>query len=1408
MDLTSDLRILGFNNGNISDLWNQQRNIQFAAGSDFMTYDGTTLRPLDDSEYFDPASGLINPTTTGATQNINLVGISTIVSENSTINSLRLGGLTDNNGTGATALVDHHAINLYVDGTLKISSGMISSAFWTAGNTSSAATNILGGAVDFDGKEAIINVQNAFYRLTDGTIQGGSLSLQSAVVNANGLTKTGFQQLILDGANSYSGVTTISEGTIFLRNGRSALGVGGTGNGVTILGGGNLNTGNGVVVGTAGAREDIYIGVLQGDQQIMRVDNDVTVWNSNLTIDNVDLAGQVLFTPRVRTDNSAVSIINGNITGGNTAVRSDVALNDSRVVQFDSAGNNVFIINGQIGDKLDSNGNAIPIADPISTLPTLAGVRTNANEVLRVTLAGGTDETNLILNQNYNAAGRLSINRGTLIANYDPVGAGGSGFWTAAAISKIPGADSITTAFNLNGGTVQEGFILGSTGNTFGAVMLARPGQVFNMATWQTLGTGVKHIGGLNESGIVTFGDGTGTLQNGDNGGTTGTGAIGNLYATDGGTVVFAQRMVGNIGTIANQVFGVLKQGRGTVELQNSSAGAGTSAFVLAGGTLIMNHTAATNVAIIGNTNARFDGGTVVVKASPSINTTEGFATANAASRFLQFSIGGNEIVAQTTNTGVARNMILSMGNANSGGTTATSNFLRSLGATANLVEDSTAGGTAQITLDFNASSTAAVKNQVIPWATYGTLGRTATDFAMSDVGAGNDVRAYGRAIDEYRNNVASWTAGIDVSENGGGGFAGSLVAPLTLSTLRFDANADSVVDLGTNVLTVSGNGLASSGGGLLVTTNVGAANKTITGSGAAALTTSGGTSELIIHHYSAGNLNIAVPITGTNALTVTGPSTTNAATIGTTGAVVLSANNTYTGRTFINGSVLSFSSNTQLGTNPGASTSNQITLNGGTLRFTGRGFVDMQNRGIQFDGNGGTIDVVEASGALRTDSIASNAQFRGDLIKVGAGTLIIEGTNALNSSFQGLVDVRQGTIRLNGDDTTTTTTFTSTLLGTNVGYLDGTILRNGTNLAIQMGNKNDANDWNFDEWITFEGNNYVTVGTINTQTGVTPAGFPNPNNERPVNLNGMNTINGTVTFDVVPGQTLRLNNSGTLMTTGNGDIVKDGQGAMQFQSNNAGFTGNITILQGRVYSVGQADPMGTGYLTGKIITLGSPDRQGDAQLSINSDSISGGTQELNHAVNVVYNPAQAKRIYFETFTNGSQIEVNGNITLNDNLSIYINDAAEVGGSQNYININSKLLDGTTTSGNILFTADDTGGANDNTNGRPYGYLVLKNDNSGWTGDIRLSTNTSYDQDQTAVLRLEHATALTAANDVDMGFNSMLQVGGGARTIGALSTNGGVGPFLGDTAGGTMGAQTNGTTVVIENAAATAGTLT
>jgi len=1404
--LDTDLRLLAFNNGNITDLWNQQRNLQFLGGSHFMTMDGGFLRPLDDSEYFTAANGLLTNTLAGGlNQNVNLNDIITVMKEDTTVNALRFGALADNNGSGGTVhsgtnlsgYTDHHAVNLYVDGTLSIASGMISSATFAVGNTADATTYIIGGNLDFGAREAILNSQNGFYRTTDGVIGTAALNIRSNILGTGGLLKTGASQVVLAGNNSYTGLTTISEGDLQVINGRTGLGAGGVGNGVVIEGSGSLSFNNGIQVGTAAAPEDILVKALSGDQQILRNFGRTLNYFGDIIIDNVDIAGHAIFTPRIRIDNNANTIINGDIYGGTSAVINDITQIDSRVVQFDStdSGQQAFIFRGQFGDR-GVAGAAAPIANPISTKPTDGSV-TNENEVLRVNLTAGNDATSFYFDQQYNAAGRLTLGRGVMLVNYDPTVGDGSGFWTNTAIAKIPNADSLTTTFAVNGGTASQGFIMGNASNTVSSLFMTRAGQVFNMASWGTAGTGAKYIGGLNETGTVTFGNGTGTIQNTDATVTS------QFYAMGGGTVVVNARLTGNTGT-APAAFGYVKNGRGTMEVLNSTAGAGTAQFILAGGTLVFRYSGATPAAMTSNQNVRFDGGTLLNIASTAGNTTTSLATDNAADRVVNFSVGGNEIIARTTNTGTARNMTVAMGNGNANGSTPTSNFLRSLGTTVNFVEDQAAGGTAQITLNFNATSTAAQKNQVIPWASFGTAARTATDFAMVDAGAANDVRAFGRAADEFQNSVAAWGANWDVSENGGAGFSGALGGALTLSTIRFDANADSVVDLGTNVLTVAGNGLASSGGGILISSNVGAANKTITGTGAAALTTTGGNTELIIHHYGTGNLNVNVPITGAGVdLTINGPSTVDANTIGTSGAVVLNAANTYTGRTFINGAVLSISDVSQIGTT-GAFAQDQITFGGGTLRYTGSGLQSLGFRGVTITGAGGTFDITDGAGELRiAGNLANAGLYRGDLIKVGAGTLTLEGDSAGNNTFAGLIDVRQGTLRLNSIQTAAAGT--TTILGSNNSAADGTIFRSGTSFAIQMSNGNNTGDYNIDEWLTFENNTYVTVGSINTGA-VNPSGWINNPHVRAVNLNGVVTVSGTTTFDTLPSEILRISN-GAGFLTGNGDIVKDGQGTMEFRSNNPDWTGNLIIKQGTVYQMTQADPLGTGYLTGKTITLGSNDRQGLARLYLqNVDNIQNGIIELNHDINVAYSPTQTKQLSVETVANGTKIEINGDITLNDSLLVYINDGAETGGSQNYMNFNGQLKDGLTTSGNITIFGDDGGSANDNTSGRPVNYAVLKGDNSAWTGDVFVSANTSYDQDQTTVVRLEHANALGAANDVTLNFNSILQVGGGARTIGGLTTNGGTGNFYGNA--NAMYASTNGSSEIIENAASTAGTLT
>lgn len=1408
-----DVRDLGFNNANASDYLNQGRNMQNMTGSHFMTYDGNSLRPLNASEYFTPADGLLDTLNGSAGQNVNITETFTRVRENVTINSLRFGPVADQNGDGGgvndgttlTSYVGAHNIQLYVDGTLNISSGMVSSAYFTAGNATSLATYTMGGTLNFGRREAIINNQNGMVRFTDGQAVFGNFEIRSSIAGSGGLTKVGAGQVVLDGANTYTGLTTVSNGTLYLRNGRQALGAGGDGNGVVLEGLGAINSGNGIQVGTATAFENILVKPVSGDIQIMRVDNDTTRWFSNVTIDNVDLAGMVVQTPRISAANSATSIIMGNIYGGSTPITHNVNATLARIVQVD-AGNNVMIFRGVFGDKQDPlTGKAVPIPDAISTLPSLPGTRTNQNEVLRVTLAGSL-ESNFMLENQHNAVGRITLSNGNMLITYDPTAGGndGAGYWTDTALSRIPGADSSSTTFSVNSGVNQQGFTMG-----LGALFLTREGQHFNMATWSATGNGVKFVGGLNTSGTVTFGNpaATGTLSISNSSSST-TAAPVRAYAAAGGTVNINMLISGNPGTTTTLTdIGFVKVGRGTVILSNTNRNtASNTNFELGGGVLVIDQNGQ-NVARLGAADAILSGGVLQVQANSAANTAVNYATTSAANNVLQLRTGGTEVIAEARN---GRNMTINLGNNNANNNVA--NLTRTPGATLNFVAWNNGGGTPLINLNFNAATTVLQKGTAIPWATFGSTPRTADDFAYNAPGtAATAVSSFTsqRPASHLQNAPSAWTAGMNVSETGAG-FSGVLAANVGISTLRFDSAAASQVQINPGQ-TLNLTGAGNAAGGILVSSNTGSANKAISGG---SLTTS--SPELVFHHYGQGVLNVASTITGTANAVVTGPLTTGEGQYGTTGTVKFNAGNTYNGRTIVTGAVLEVDDISAFGTNPLSVQNDRLTLNGGALRWTG-GTASLQNRGVRLEGGGGLIDVVNANANLfigdallgTQASLTSQDVYRGDLIKMGQGTLTLLGAN---SGFQGLLDVREGTLIGmvdNGDANAGTTA----IFGTSRSLADGTIFRQGTNLQLFLGNGNNGGDWNIEEHFTFEGDNTFTYGgllDINANLAAAAAldGQFNLGNRRPLNLNGILKLSGTTQFTVTNNAVLRLGNSSGYIT-GSGDIVKDGAGQMHFRTNSPDWTGGLVVREGSVYAANQADVLGNGHLSGRKITLGDADRQGIAEVLIqNPDSVNGSwVFDVYHDVDVVYNPQQTKRLGTDNLSNGNRVTFHGDVTLNDNLVLLVRDVSiSNGGEHVYVNYNGNFRDGTVTSGNLLVQGDDNDtNVNNLTSGRTHGYAVLNGDNSAWTGDITISNNLAYNQDSTAILRLGHNNALTAANEVTMNFNSILQAGGRNVTIGSLITQGGNGAFFGDA--GTLSANVNASSEIVENAASTPGTL-
>jgi autotransporter-associated beta strand protein len=122
-----------------------------------------------------------------------------------------------------------------------------------------------------------------------------------------------------------------------------------------------------------------------------------------------------------------------------------------------------------------------------------------------------------------------------------------------------------------------------------------------------------------------------------------------------------------------------------------------------------------------------------------------------------------------------------------------------------------------------------------------------------------------------------------------------------------------------------------------------------------------------------------------------------------TSGTVTLTGVNTFSGAVNVTGGVLAFSSISALGTG------NAVTVNGGTLSYTGSDPADFGvGRVLTLGASGATLNVVESTASL-TVSGGLQASGSGALTKTGAGAVLLSGTTDLNG---GALQVSAGTLQ------------------------------------------------------------------------------------------------------------------------------------------------------------------------------------------------------------------------------------------------------------------------------------------------------------------------------------------------------------------------------------------------------------
>jgi len=291
-------------------------------------------------------------------------------------------------------------------------------------------------------------------------------------------------------------------------------------------------------------------------------------------------------------------------------------------------------------------------------------------------------------------------------------------------------------------------------------------------------------------------------------------------------------------------------------------------------------------------------------------------------------------------------------------------------------------------------------------------------------------------------------------------------------------------------------------------------------------------------------------------------------------GTLVLSGANTgFSGAVAINGGTVSIGASNNLGD---ASATNTLSIAGGTLRNTGASVILGTNRTVALGAGGGTFDVT-SSNNLTVDGTVSGTTI---LTKTSAGTLVLTGAN---TGFSGPVAINGGTLSIGASNNLGDASATNTLsIASGTLQNTGASVTLGTNRIVALGVGGGTIDVTSSNSLTVDGLLSGSTGLTKTNTGILVLGGANTGFSGAVTLNG-----GTVRISAA-------NNLG------------DGTATNSVTINNATLNGTATLSDSRGYTIGHASSMlaantGTTYT---IANTASTNVGGSGTLNLNGPGI------------------------------------------------------------------------------------------------------------------------------------------------------------------------------------------------------------
>jgi autotransporter-associated beta strand protein len=659
-------------------------------------------------------------------------------------------GTLNKTGTGTLVL---GGVNTYA-GATNINAGTLRNGIANAIQDSSAVTVASGATYDLNGFSETIGSLAGAGTVTSGAV--GALTLTAGGDNTSTLfsgvlqngsgtvafTKSGTGTLTLSGANTYTGLTTVSGGILLIQN-SAALGTaaGGTtvNSGATLELQSNIAVGaepltlNGVGVSSFGALRN-----LSGSNSFAGA---ITLASASAIYSDagtLTLSGGIANGGFTTTFGGAGNITQTNpVTGAGALVKNDggtLTLGGANTYSGGSTlngGTTIITGTGNLGATTGAatinsatleaaatfttprnfilgNTTSTVQVDPTLTL-TASGIfsgagtlnKTGAGTMVLSGINTYTGPTNV-------TAGTLQISANDRILNTSDLNVSGGTFdvqtfsetlgivTLASGTISGSGAGTLTgSSYTLQSGTVSA--ILAGNGavtkNTAGTVILSGS-NTFTGST--TISAGTLQVNTNNALGTAASGttvaNGAALKLNAVNYSTAepltlnGTGITNGGALTNSGTSTFA----GSINVATNATIGA---GGGTLTLTGGISKSGTTLTISGGGTVNITTNGITGAAA--NSNVVFDGTTVVLSAASSYNGSTTIQNSGT------FKLGGNNLLPTTPQTGVTIN------------TSGTFDLASFSGAVASLTGDNTAtvrnsviGGTSTLTVNPASGST------------------------------------------------------------------------------------------------------------------------------------------------------------------------------------------------------------------------------------------------------------------------------------------------------------------------------------------------------------------------------------------------------------------------------------------------------------------------------------------------------------------------------------------------------------------------------------------------------------------------------------------------------------------------------------------------------------------------------